>query len=279
MRRIHLFGFVSLSFALAIVLGCGNRQGSPPRAGNTADNKADEEEDHRHLAGPHRGTVADWGGGKYHVEFCVDHAKKEATVYLLKANAKTPAPIKTDKLLLSISQPSFQVELKARVQEGDPQGTASRFVGNHENLAKEQEFAGTISGEVDGKPYAGDFKEEPGKHEHKKNHKAHNKVQGSGTALERELFLKPSGIYTAADIEANGKTVPSVKYQGISWPHDDNLRKGDKVCPVTTNKADPRCNWIVNGKKYEFCCTPCLDKFVKWAKQDPKKIKTPEEYV
>jgi len=93
------------------------------------------------------------------------------------------------------------------------------------------------------------------------------------------LFLTPGGIYTTADIEANGKTTPSVKYKDISWPHADDLRKGDTVCPVTTNKADPRCNWIVNGKKYEFCCTPCLDKFVKWAKQDPKKIKKPEEYV
>ena len=29
----------------------------------------------------------------------------------------------------------------------------------------------------------------------------------------------------------------------------------------------------VNGKRYEFCCTPCLDKFVKWAKEKPDKIK------
>lgn len=275
MKRIHVFGCVLIMVGLGVVLGCGNRQGRPPRAGNTAEKKGDEEEDHSHGAGPHGGTVADWGGGKYHVEFCLDHAKKEATVYLLKANAKTPAPIKTDKLLLSIALPAFQVELKARPLENDPQGTASRFVGGHENFAKEQEFAGTISGEINGKGYAGEFL-------HKKDredHKEHKERKGGGTARERDLFLTPGGIYTTADIEANGKTIPSVKYKDISWPHDDDLRKGDKVCPVTTNKADPRCNWIVNGKKYEFCCTPCLDKFVKWAKQDPKKIKKPEEYV
>jgi len=45
--------------------------------------------------------------------------------------------------------------------DGEPQGKSSRFVGKHERLGKEQEFAGTVSGEIEGKPYAGDFKEEP----------------------------------------------------------------------------------------------------------------------
>lgn len=105
--------------------------------------------------------MADWGGGKYHVEFCTEHGKRQATVYILDGGAKKAAPVKADKLLLSIKEPSFQIELKPVPQEGDPQGTSSRFVGTHDNFAKEQEFAGTISGEVDGKPYAGDFKEEP----------------------------------------------------------------------------------------------------------------------
>ena len=46
-------------------------------------------------------------------------------------------------------------------QDGDPKGKASRFVATHDSLGKEQEFEGTVSGEIDGKPYAGDFKEEP----------------------------------------------------------------------------------------------------------------------
>jgi hypothetical protein len=101
----------------------------------------------------------------------------------------------------------------------------------------------------------------------------------SGTPFERELFLSPGGVYSEADIKANGNTVPSAKYRGISWPHDETLNSGDKVCPVTANKADERCSWIVNAKKYEFCCTPCLDKFVKLAKEQPAKIKDPAEYI
>ncbi len=124
---------------------------------------------HSHGAGPHKGTLADWGGGKFHVEFTVDHDKQETTVYVLGSDEKTPVPIKaTDgKLLLTITKPSFQVDLMAQPLEGEADGNASRFVGKHEKLGVVKEFAGTITGEVDGTPYAGDFKEEPHGHEHK----------------------------------------------------------------------------------------------------------------
>lgn len=103
--------------------------------------------------------MADWGGGKYHVEFTVDHDKKEAVVYVLGGDEKTPAPIKADTLLLSVKQPLFQVELRPLPLPGETSG-ASKFVGTDEKLGVVQEFAGTISGEVEGTPYAGEFAEE-----------------------------------------------------------------------------------------------------------------------
>ena len=45
--------------------------------------------------------------------------------------------------------------------DGEREGTSSRFVGRHENLGIVQEYTGIISAEVDGTPYAGNFKEEP----------------------------------------------------------------------------------------------------------------------
>jgi hypothetical protein len=120
-----------------------------------------------HAPGPHDGTLADWGGGKYHVEFTVDHEKQEATVYVLGDDEKTPAPIPAEDIQLSIQDPPMQVTLKAVPQEGDPEGTSSRFIGNHEGLGVVQEYAGTMTGVIDGTPYSGDFKEEPhGAHEH-----------------------------------------------------------------------------------------------------------------
>jgi len=103
--------------------------------------------------------VADWGGGKYHVEFTVDHEKKESIVYILGSDEKTAEPIKADTVLLSITDPNFQVELTANPLEGEADGMCSRFVGTHDKLGIVQEFQGTISGEVDGTPYVGEFKE------------------------------------------------------------------------------------------------------------------------
>jgi hypothetical protein len=63
--------------------------------------------------------------------------------------------------LLSINAPAFQVELSPQPLEGESAGSSSRFVGKHESLGIVREFAGTISGAVDGKPFAGDFEEKP----------------------------------------------------------------------------------------------------------------------
>ncbi len=164
-----------LLLALTFAIGCDSAKPpapktTPPPAASTTPAKDDHGHKHAaHGAGPHEGAVADWGGGKFHVEFTVDHDKQEATVYILGSDEKSPAPIKAadGKVLLAIKEPSFQVELTAPPLEGEAEGTASRFVGKHESLGIVQEFAGTISGEVDGTPYTGEFKEEP--------HGAHDK--------------------------------------------------------------------------------------------------------
>lgn len=161
---------------MLFVSGCDQPKppAAPPTTSTPAAKDAKPGDDHGHThgghgAGPHEGTLSDWGGGKYHVEFTVDHGKKEATIYILGGDEKTPSPIKAKdgELLLTINEPSFQVTLKAAPQKDDPEGTASAFVGTDDKLGVVQEFAGTISGEVDGTPYAGDFKEEPhGGHAH-----------------------------------------------------------------------------------------------------------------
>jgi hypothetical protein len=172
-------GFSAAALIAAAITAGGCTQGpAPPQAKpKTSASKADDhnhthdgDNHHEHGAGPHEGTLADWGGGTYHVEFTVDHDKKEALVYLLGADMKTPAPVKTGDgtLLLTIREPSFQVELSALPLPGETDGKASCYGGTHESLGIVREFAGTISGEVDGTPFAGDFAEEAhGDHDHK----------------------------------------------------------------------------------------------------------------
>jgi hypothetical protein len=154
-----LAGTVAVAAVLTLAGGCGS-PGGPDRAKEGTK----KEDDHAHGSGPHGGTVADWGpGGRYHVEFDVDHGKQEATVHVLGSDARTAAPIRADSLHLKIKEPPFEVELKPAPQKGDPPGKSSRFTGKHPRLGKEQEFEGTITGSVDGKTYSADFKEEPKK--------------------------------------------------------------------------------------------------------------------
>lgn len=242
-------------------------------------------EAHAHGIGPNGGIVFELG--KYHAEFTVDHEKKQCTVFVLSADEKNPQPVKVaaKELMLTTKEakstdgkviPRLTIKL---LPKEDASGKGSIFVGADAGLGNEINFAGMVIGEIDGKPSQGEFKEEEEGHGHAGSQTASTTTPGKPTDREKALFLTPGGIYTAADIEKNGRVVPSVKFQGISWSHDDDLKKGDKVCPVTDNKADAQCVWYVNGKKYEFCCPPCLEKFVGWAKNQPAKIKEPEAYV
>ena len=156
------------SIGLLLGAGCQEKAAEPPKGAETRNAEAthgrgDGEHSHGHDAGPHGGTLADWGGGIYHVEFTVDHDKREATIYVLGSDEKTTSPVKATggKLLLAISEPVSQIELVAVPQEGEADGASSRYVGVHDTLGIVREFSGTIGGEVEGTPYAADFKEAP----------------------------------------------------------------------------------------------------------------------
>ena len=157
MKKIQLLSLVAVA-VFSLMVGCNSNESD-----NTEDKTADKGNakagKHAHGEGPHGGTVADWGGGKFHVEFTVNHDKKEATVYILGDDEKTATPIDANEITLSIKDPKFTASLKANPQDGDPEGKASRFVGKHENLGIVKEYEGSMSGAVSGTPYSGNFKE------------------------------------------------------------------------------------------------------------------------
>jgi len=170
------FTVVAILAMATVFVGCTQAPAPSQAPVKAAASKADDhghshdDDHHGHGAGPHDGTLADWGGGKYHVEFTVDHDKKETVIYVLGSDEKTPAPVKTadGMLLLTIREPAFQVELAPRPLAGEADGKSSCYGGTHDNLGIVREFAGTISGEVDGTPFAGEFAEQPhGDHDHK----------------------------------------------------------------------------------------------------------------
>ena len=168
--------------SLTAMLGCDTQAPSKPESHTHANGKTHSHDDdhdhdhgdghthdhdHAHGAGPHGGTVTDWGGGAYHIEFTVDHEKQAATVYVLGSDEKTPSPIKTDKISLVINDPETEIELVASPLDGETADNASRFTGTHETLGIVREFSGTIQGLVDGTPYTGDFSEAAHGDDHK----------------------------------------------------------------------------------------------------------------
>ena len=54
--------------------------------------------------------------------------------------------------------------------------------------------------------------------------------------------------------------------------HDLKPKAGEKICPATLTKANPKFSWVIDGKTYEFCCPPCVDEFVALAKEKPDGI-------
>jgi hypothetical protein len=162
---MRIFGLAALGSAgLLLTAGCVRQPGAtqqPPAKKSHVHDHPDE--------GPHGGALAEWGNEKYHAEFTVDHAKKQATVYLLDGSAKKAAPIAADTIALTLTnvKPPVRMALKAEPQEGDPKGQASRFTGTQEELGQKMEFKGEISGTVAGTPYAGTFEEKDHDHEKK----------------------------------------------------------------------------------------------------------------
>jgi YHS domain-containing protein len=401
----ELIGALVLAGAV-VTLGC---ERAPRAARAPAGPQPADTQPHAHDAGPHGGAIAEWGDEEYHAEFTVDHKSKTAVVYILDGAARKAAKVAPERftrmtLTLTTARPPITLELKHDPGKSDAKGVA--FTASHDELGKEIEFTGNISGQIDGKAYSGDFKEDSQRGDgHGKNksellehhpggvhvafakgryyaeallHKggglhlflfckditrvveaeahpltAYGRVigeaefvsfelkpdplggdaqgftsrfagqlppelqgkpievtipalklgndryhlafqtvdQGHGNSVadgmptkiedeaEKLLYLTPGGAYTAEDIKANGNVTASVKFKDFRAAHDINPKAGDKVCPVTLTKANPACSWVIGGKTYEFCCPPCVDEFVKLAKEDPGAIKPPSAYV
>jgi hypothetical protein len=96
---------------------------------------------------------------------------------------------------------------------------------------------------------------------------------------ERQLYLTPRGLYSQADMEANDGLTPSQKFAGFQAEHDFSPQAGEALCPITRTKANPECEWIIGGRRYRFCCPPCIDEFVELAKNRPESIMPPESFV
>jgi len=174
MQYAKMFGLWLLVMVLAVT-GCSQQSGTAPTAKNKGASKdSGKEKEHVHGKGPHGGVVFDLG--KHHAEFTVDHPKKECTIFILGDDEKTPTPVAAKELTLTTKAtktedgkavPPMTIQLLPKDESG---GKATKFIGTDPGLGNVADFAGTVLGEIDGKPSQGEFKEEEHdghKHENK----------------------------------------------------------------------------------------------------------------
>lgn len=118
---------------------------------------------HTHGTGPNGGVVFDLG--KYHAEFTVDHPKQECYILFIGDDGKTPNPVASEELTLSIKESqtadgTVVAPMTIKMQPQDPQdGKAAKFVGSDPGIGNVADFEGTVLAEIDGKPSQGEFQE------------------------------------------------------------------------------------------------------------------------
>lgn len=163
MKGKKILGLVALCAGLAVT-GCDS--GSKPsekKDGATPGASAGKPKEHSHGQGPNGGVLFDFG--KYHAEFTVDHGKAEVTVLIIGNDEKTPVAVAAKELTVSIKETKTKegkvvapmtIKLLPKDESG---GKASKFVGTDPGISNVADFAGTVLGEVDGRPSQGEFKE------------------------------------------------------------------------------------------------------------------------
>ena len=119
--------------------------------------------EHSHGSGPNGGVVFDLGS--YHAEFTVDHGKKQCTIVFLGDDEKTPSAVTATEFILNIQETktadgTVVAPMTVTMEPSDAEdGKATTFVGTDPGIGNVADFAGTLSGEIDGKPAMGEFAE------------------------------------------------------------------------------------------------------------------------
>ena len=245
----------------------------------TTSATAEHEGEHAHTAGNHGGTIVSLGRNSYHVEAIVTNSG-ELRLYTLGSDESRVMDVETQDLIAyakaSGGTDATSIALKAKPQLGDASGKASLFVAQLPQSLTAKAVDVTIPNiTIRGERFRLGFTTKTDDH-------ADALMPGKvADDAEKQLYLTPGGLYTQADIEANGHITASETFKGFRAKHNLHPKPGDKICPVTLTLANPACTWIIGGKKYEFCCPACVDNFLETAKNSAsvKDIQNPEAYV
>lgn len=285
---------VFVAAALLFVSGCNPStsekivdQSAPRLAGAEGDAAnaqrsdsvaSDAENEHGHVAGAHGGIMVSLGRDSYHVEAVIDSAGA-VRLYTLGKDESRVIDVDTQTLTGFVKAEgdadSKSISFEASPQDGDSPGKTSLFMGQLPQELVGRKLDVTIPNiRIDGERFRLGFVS--GQESHNESSNMPAKV---GNVAEQELYLTPGGRYTADDIEANGNMTASQKFKGLKSEHNMKPSVGDKLCPISGTKANPKFTWIVDGKPYEFCCPPCVDEFLTSAKKSADPLPAPDSFI
>lgn len=286
-KAVMLSAFLTLSTAsAAILVGCSESKKDAPVSVNsdtvpstqiTAKKVGPEAEgEHVHKPGGHGGLIVEIGRENYHAEVVFEKGGVLRLYILGKDEAKiqeVESQVLTGYVKLVGGTEAVSFVFRPVPQPGDAEGKTSQFFAKLPKELAGKNLEVTIpSIRIGGERFRLGFKSASAAHDED----LLDKVSGDE---ERQLYLTPAGKYTEADIKANRNMTASQKFKGLMSSHDRKPKSGDKICPITQTKANPNITWVVGGKTYEFCCPPCIDEFVKMAKEHPEEVKEPGSYV
>jgi len=231
---------------------------------------------HPHKPGSHGGIIIPIGSDSYHAEAVIEKGGDFRLLMLGKDETRIQEvdiqPVKAYVKVVG-SPDATPVDMTATPQEGDAADMTSQFVGQLPEEFRGRQLDVTIPNlRIAGERFRIGFTTVTEAH-------ADEMPAALPDDEERQLYLTAGGKYTEADIKANGNVTASRKFKGVASKHDMFPKKGDRICPITLTKANPDFTWIIDGKPYQFCCPPCIDEFVKLAKEQPDELKEPDSYI
>ena len=269
-----------------VLVGCSQPSSTAKIPGNlkaegtaktlkTEQNKPADEV-HPHVPGAHGGIVIPIGSDSYHAEAVIE---KDGQFRLLMLGADETRIQEVDVQVVKAyikaagETDATPIEMKVVPQDGDASGKTSQFVGQLPESAIGKAIDVTIPNlRIGTERFRVGFTTAVQQHD--------NGMPAAVTGTEEQkLYFTPGGKYTQADIDANGKLSAGAKFRGFMSKHDMSPNPGDIICPVTFTKANPKIEWQVDGKKYLFCCPPCVDEFVRMAKEEPDSLKPPVDFI
>jgi hypothetical protein len=280
LRRTTCLVLGLIALTLVVVTGCRQAKDKPSamsvsKADLLSPTPAGEGE-HGHKPGSHGGNIVEIGRDNYHAE-AVFEKGGVVRLFILGKDESRVQEVEMQTLTAHVrpegATESIAIEIKPAPTTEDSPGKTSQFAGKLPRALWGKPVEITVpSIRIAGERFRFAFKNAV--------EATHTGMPtGAGDDEARQLYLIPGGKYTTADIKANGETTAAQKYGNKMSSHDARPRIGDRLCPISDTKANPKFTWVVGGKTYQFCCPPCIDEFVRTAKEKPDEIKEPGDYV